>query len=398
MSELSVPGIRLGVAQAGIKYANRDDLTLIEISEGSATAAVFTQNAFRAAPVLVAERNNEAVSARYILINSGNANAGTGEPGMVACEQSCSALSELTHTLPGEVLPFSTGVIGEVLPVDGLNAALPEAISDLGSNNWERAAQAIMTTDTVPKLRSKVVTISDGTACQLVGMSKGSGMIQPNMATMLGFIATDAVISCEMLDGMLRTAVNQSFNRITVDGDTSTNDAVTLSATGQSDFVISPTDREAALAFQAALTELATELAQDIIRDGEGATKFVEITVSNAGSEAEADQVARTVAHSPLVKTALFASDPNWGRILAAVGRAGVSDLNVDAVSLSLNGILIAENGARAASYTEEAGVAAMAPEDLIISIDLGRGERSVTLWTTDFSYDYVKINAEYRT
>ena len=398
MSELSVPGIRLGVAQAGIKYANRDDLTLIEISEGSATAAVFTQNAFRAAPVLVAERNNEAVSARYILINSGNANAGTGEPGMVACEQSCSALSELTHTSPGEVLPFSTGVIGEVLPVDALNAALPEAISDLGSNNWERAAQAIMTTDTVPKLRSKVVTISNGTACQLVGMSKGSGMIQPNMATMLGFIATDAVISCEMLDGMLRTAVNQSFNRITVDGDTSTNDAVTLSATGQSDFVISPTDREAALAFQAALTELATELAQDIIRDGEGATKFVEITVSNAGSEAEADQVARTVAHSPLVKTALFASDPNWGRILAAVGRAGVSDLNVDAVSLSLNGILIAENGARAASYTEEAGVAAMAPEDLIISIDLGRGERSATLWTTDFSYDYVKINAEYRT
>jgi glutamate N-acetyltransferase/amino-acid N-acetyltransferase len=398
MSELSVPGIRLGVAQAGIKYANRDDLTLIEISEGSATAAVFTQNAFRAAPVLVAERNNEAVSARYILINSGNANAGTGDPGMVACEQSCSALSELTHTSPGEVLPFSTGVIGEVLPVDALNAALPEAISDLGSNNWERAAQAIMTTDTVPKLRSKVVTISDGTACQLVGMSKGSGMIQPNMATMLGFIATDAVISCEMLDGMLRTAVNQSFNRITVDGDTSTNDAVTLTATGQSDFVISPTDREAALAFQAALTELATELAQDIIRDGEGATKFVEITVSNAGSEAEADQVARTVAHSPLVKTALFASDPNWGRILAAVGRAGVSDLNVDAVSLSLNGILIAENGARAASYTEEAGVAAMAPEDLIISIDLGRGERSATLWTTDFSYDYVKINAEYRT
>ena len=398
MSELSVPGIRLGVAQAGIKYANRDDLTLIEISEGSATAAVFTQNAFRAAPVLVAERNNEAVSARYILINSGNANAGTGEPGMVACEQSCSALSELTHTSPGEVLPFSTGVIGEVLPVDALNAALPEAISDLGSNNWKRAAQAIMTTDTVPKLRSKVVTISDGTACQLVGMSKGSGMIQPNMATMLGFIATDAVISCEMLDGMLRTAVNQSFNRITVDGDTSTNDAVTLTATGQSDFIISPTDREAALAFQAALTELATELAQDIIRDGEGATKFVEITVSNAGSEAEANQVARTVAHSPLVKTALFASDPNWGRILAAVGRAGVSDLNVDAVSLSLNGILIAENGARAASYTEEAGVAAMAPEDLIISIDLGRGERSATLWTTDFSYDYVKINAEYRT
>ena len=285
-----------------------------------------------------------------------------------------------------------------MLPVEKLEAALPAAISDLSAANWERASKAIMTTDTVPKLRSKAVTLEDGRSCQLVGMSKGSGMIQPNMATMLGFIATDASISRDMLDGMLRTAVNLSFNRITVDGDTSTNDAVTLTATGQSDFVITPTDRAAALAFQAALTELATELAQDIVRDGEGATKFVEITVSSADSEAEADQVARTVAHSPLVKTALFASDPNWGRILAAVGRAGVSELDVEAVSLSLNGVLIAEKGARAESYTEEAGVAAMTPEDLVITIDLGRGDKSATLWTTDFSYDYVKINAEYRT
>ena len=398
MSELSIPGIQLGVAQAGIKYANRDDLTIIEIAQGSSTAAVFTQNAFRAAPVLVAERNNVEADARYILINSGNANAGTGAPGMAACELSCEALANATQTHSSQVLPFSTGVIGELLPVEKLEAAIPAAISDLSAANWERASKAIMTTDTVPKLRSKVVTLEDGRCCHLVGMSKGSGMIQPNMATMLGFIGTDASISREMLDGMLRTAVNVSFNRITVDGDTSTNDAVTLTATGQSDLVITPTDRAAALAFQAALTELATELAQDIVRDGEGATKFVEITVSSAYSEAEADQVARTVAHSPLVKTALFASDPNWGRILAAVGRAGVSELDVEAVSLSLNGVLIAETGARAESYTEEAGVAAMAPEDLVITIDLGRGNKSATLWTTDFSYDYVKINAEYRT
>ena len=398
MSELSIPGIRLGVAQAGIKYADRDDLTIIEIADGSTTAAVFTQNAFRAAPVLVAERNNANGDAKYILINSGNANAGTGAPGMASCEQSCEALAAATQTNSDLVLPFSTGVIGEVLPVDKLESALPDAIHDLSATNWDRASKAIMTTDTVPKLRSKVVTLEDGRCCHLVGMGKGSGMIQPNMATMLGFIATDASISREMLDGMLRTAVNISFNRITVDGDTSTNDAVTLTATGQSDVVITPTDRASALAFQAALTELATELAQDIVRDGEGATKFVEITVSSAHSEAEADQVARTVAHSPLVKTALFASDPNWGRILAAVGRAGVSELDVEAVSLSLNGVLIAENGARAESYTEEAGVAAMASEDLFITIDLGRGDKSATLWTTDFSYDYVKINAEYRT
>ena len=254
-----------------------------------------------------------------------------------------------------------------------------------------------MTTDTRPKLRVKIVE-ANGQTCRIVGMSKGSGMIQPNMATMLGFIATDASIPPAMLDGMLRAAVNLSFNRITVDGDTSTNDAVTLTATGQSDVVISPTTPDAAQAFQLALTSLATELAQDIVRDGEGATKFVAIEVSGATSVVEADSVARTVAHSPLVKTALFASDPNWGRILAAIGRAGVEDLDVDAVSLSINGALIAENGARAESYTEQAGVAAMAPENLLIAIDLARGNETATIWTTDFSYDYVKINAEYRT
>ena len=397
MSEFSIPGVRLGVAQASIKYEGRDDLTLIEFAEGSSTAAVFTLNAFRAAPVVVAERNNVSQDARYILINSGNANAGTGKSGMDACEASCAAVAKLANDVPTRVLPFSTGVIGELLPVKKIEAALPEAMADLSEANWGRAARAIMTTDTRPKLRVKTVEVN-GQTCRIAGMTKGSGMIQPNMATMLGFIATDASIPPAMLDGMLRAAVNLSFNCITVDGDTSTNDAVTLTATGQSDVVVSPTANDAAQAFQLALTTLATELAQDIVRDGEGATKFVAIEVSGATSVAEADSVARTVAHSPLVKTALFASDPNWGRILAAIGRAGVENLNVDAVSLSINGVLIAENGARAESYTEQAGLAAMAPEDLLIAIDLARGNETATIWTTDFSYDYVKINAEYRT
>jgi glutamate N-acetyltransferase/amino-acid N-acetyltransferase len=397
MQALPIAGIRLGVAQAGIKYSGRDDVTLIEIAQGSTTAAVFTQNAFRAAPVTVAERNNAAQDARYLLINSGNANAGTGLPGMMACEQTCVDVARLTESDARRVLPFSTGVIGELLDPGTLAAALPSAITNLDEGNWERAARAIMTTDTRPKMRTQRVEVG-GRSCCLTGMSKGSGMIQPNMATMLGFIATDAVIPASMLDGMIRAAVNLSFNRITVDGDTSTNDAVTLSATGQSDFVVSPTAPEEALAFQAALNELAIALAQDIIRDGEGATKFVEIEVLDARSVDEADRVARTIAHSPLVKTALFASDPNWGRILAAVGRAGVEDLDVDTVSLSLNGVLIAEKGARAQNYTEQAGVAAMAPEDLLISVNLARGNQAATIWTTDFSYDYVKINAEYRT
>ena len=397
MSEFSIPGVRLGVAQAGIKYEARDDLTLIEIAEGSSTAAVFTLNAFRAAPVVVAQRNNTSQDARYILINSGNANAGTGKPGMDACKASCAAVAKLADDVPDRVLPFSTGVIGELLPVDKIETALPEAMADLSEANWARAARAIMTTDTCPKLRARAVEVN-GQSCQVVGMSKGSGMIQPNMATMLGFIATDAAIPPTMLDGMLRAAVNLSFNRITVDGDTSTNDAVTLTATGHSDFVISPTTTDAAQAFQLALTALATELAKDIVRDGEGATKFVAVEVSGATSVVEADSVARTVAHSPLVKTALFASDPNWGRILAAIGRAGVENLDVDLVSLSINGVLIAEKGARADSYTEQGGVIAMSPEDLLISIDLARGNETATIWTTDFSYDYVKINAEYRT
>ena len=395
----AIQGVQLGIAQAGIKTAGRDDLLLVRLSSTTRTAARFTQNAFRAAPVDMAASHLAAIRGRprCLLINTGNANAGTGEAGHQAAMACCDAAATELGASRSEVLPFSTGVIGELLPVDKIEAALPEAIVDLSDANWSRAARAIMTTDTRPKLRVKTVEVN-GQTCRIVGMSKGSGMIQPNMATMLGFIATDASIPSAMLDGMLRAAVNASFNRITVDGDTSTNDAVTLTATGQSDLVVSATTTDAAQAFQSALTELAIELAQDIVRDGEGATKFVAIEVSGAKTVAEADLVARTVAHSPLVKTALFASDPNWGRILAAIGRAGVENLDVDAVSLSINGVLIAENGARAESYTEQAGVAAMAPEDLLISIDLARGSETATIWTTDFSYDYVKINAEYRT
>ena len=396
MSTLTVDGVRLGVAQAGIKYPNKDDLTLIELCEGSTTAAVFTQNAFRAAPVVVAEQHLQQ-SVRYLLINSGNANAGTGTPGLAAAKDTCASVASQFDVDVDTVLPFSTGVIGEVLPADVIAKAIPQCAENLSASGWDRAAGAILTTDTRSKLRSKTVE-SEGHSCVIVGMSKGSGMIQPNMATMLGFVATNATIDKGLLQTFLNTAVDQSFNRITVDGDTSTNDAVTLSATGRSSFAVNDITSADAKAFQQALNELCLELAQDIIRDGEGATKFIEIAVSEAESSAEADGVARTIAHSPLVKTALFASDPNWGRILAAIGRAGVVGLDVDAVSLSINGVLIAENGARAYSYSEEAGVQAMASSDLLIEVVLNRGTEGAVVWTTDFSYDYVKINAGYRT
>lgn len=336
-------------------------------------------------------------SARYLLINSGNANAGTGAPGMAAAEATCASVASQFDVGADSVLPFSTGVIGELLPADVIAKAIPQCAEDLSATGWDRAANAILTTDTRPKLRSRTVE-SEGCSSVIVGMSKGSGMIQPNMATMLCFIATDAAVEKSLLQTFLGAAVDQSFNRITVDGDTSTNDAVTLSATGQSEFVIEDANSADASAFQQALNAICLELAQDIIRDGEGATKFVEIAVSKAQTSAEADAVARTIAHSPLVKTALFASDPNWGRILAAIGRAGVVDLDVDAVSLSINGVLIAEKGARASRYSEEAGAQAMAASDLLIEVVLNRGTESAVVWTTDFSYDYVKINAEYRT
>lgn len=393
-----VAGVQLGVARAGIKKADQDDLVVIALAPGTRTSALFTQNAFRAAPVQIAEAHLAAVEAqpRYLLINTGNANAGTGEAGIRSASECCDALARLTQTEATAVLPFSTGVIGELLPAEQIGAALPAALADLCDTGWERAAGAILTTDTRAKLRSTEVEL-DSQHCTITGIAKGAGMICPNMATMLSFVATDAAIEAPLLNELLSRAVQASFNRITVDGDTSTNDAVTLSATGQSGIEITA-GSEHAERFAQALTTLMIELAQDIVRDGEGASKFVEIRVAGGESEAACDQVARTVAHSPLVKTALFASDPNWGRILAAIGRAGLEDFDTDAVSVHLNGVLIAEHGARAASYTEEKGQEAMAPGDLAIDIALNRGDAEAVIWTTDLSYDYVRINAEYRT
>jgi glutamate N-acetyltransferase/amino-acid N-acetyltransferase len=393
-----VAGVQLGVGQAGIKRAGHDDLVVIALAPGTRTSALFTQNAFRAAPVRLAQTHLILAEAlpRYLLINTGNANAGTGEAGIQSAGDCCAVLAQLTETDATAVLPFSTGVIGELLPVGQISAALPTALDDLRDTGWERAAGAILTTDTRAKLRSTEVEL-DGQRCTITGIAKGAGMICPNMATMLAFLATDAAIDAPLLDKLLLVAVEASFNRITVDGDTSTNDAVTLSATGQSGVEITAGSEHAGH-FARALTTLMIELAQDIVRDGEGASKFVEIRVIGGESEAACNQVARTVAHSPLVKTALFASDPNWGRILAAIGRAGLEDLNTDAVSMRLNGVLIAEHGARAASYTEEKGQEAMAAGDLVIDIALNRGDAEAVIWTTDLSYDYVRINAEYRT
>ena len=394
----AVAGVQLGVAQAGIKKADHDDLVVIALTPGTRTAALFTRNAFRAAPVQIAEAHLASAEAqpRYLLINTGNANAGTGEAGIQSASECCDTLARLTETEATAVLPFSTGVIGEPLSAAQISAALPAALDDLCDMGWERAAGAILTTDTRAKLRSVEVQL-DGQRCTITGIAKGAGMICPNMATMLAFVATDAAIDAALLDSLLTSAVLASFNRITVDGDTSTNDAVTLSATGQSSLEITA-GSEHAEHFAQALTALMIELAQDIVRDGEGASKFVEIRVTGGESEAASDQVARTVAHSPLVKTALFASDPNWGRILAAIGRAGLENLDTDAVSIRLNGVLIAEQGARAASYTEQKGQKAMSPEDLLIEIALTRGDAEAVIWTTDLSYDYVRINAEYRT
>ena len=394
----AVAGVQLGAAQAGIKKANHDDLVVIALAPGTRTSALFTRNAFRAAPVQLAEAHLAAAEAqpRYLLINTGNANAGTGEAGFQSARECCAALARLTDTSAPAVLPFSTGVIGEPLSAEQISAALPAALGDLCDTGWERAAGAILTTDTRAKLRSVEVEL-DGQHCTITGIAKGAGMICPNMATMLAFVATDAAIEVPLLGELLSAAVQASFNRITVDGDTSTNDAVTLSATGQSGIAVTA-GSERAEHFAQALATLMIELAQDIVRDGEGASKFVEIRVTGGESEAACDRVARSVAHSPLVKTALFASDPNWGRILAAIGRAGLEDLDTEAVSIHLNGVLIAEHGARAASYSEEKGQEAMASGDLLIEIALDRGDAAAVIWTTDLSHDYVRINAEYRT
>lgn len=393
-----VSGVYLGSCAAHIKKNGKTDLVVIELAEGVRTAATFTLNAFCAAPVTVAKTHLQAVSPRALIINSGNANAGTGEQGMQDALQTCEWVAKELGCDLEQVLPFSTGVIGQNLPMNKFHQAIPLALANLSVSGWHEACQGIMTTDLVPKTVSKVANI-DGCDITITGMSKGSGMIHPNMATMLGFVTTDAKVSQACLDECLLNAVNKSFNRITVDGDTSTNDACTLTATQQADMPeINDFESDGYQQFSALIDEVMTELAQMIIRDGEGATKFVSVIVEGGKDRSECLQVANTVALSPLVKTALFASDPNWGRILAAVGRAGVEALDINALTIYLGEVCIVENGGRAPSYTEEAGQAVMNLADIDIKIQLNRGSFSETVWTTDFSYDYVKINAEYRT
>ncbi|WP_106478364.1 bifunctional glutamate N-acetyltransferase/amino-acid acetyltransferase ArgJ [Phytohalomonas tamaricis] len=387
-----IEGVRLGVASAGIKKPGRRDLVVIEIAEGSHVAATFTRNAFSAAPIQIAKRHLVDAAPRYLLINTGNANAGTGEAGMQDARACCAALAERTGTVPEAILPYSTGVIGEPLPVAKLTAGLDEALPGLSAEGWQAAAEGILTTDTRPKGACRHIVI-EGQRVNIAGISKGAGMIQPNMATMLAFVATDAEIEQAQLQHLLRAAVDRSFNRITIDSDTSTNDACTLIATGRGPRI----EGEHVAAFATALNEVLLELAQAIVRDGEGATKFITLDVREAKSETEALDVAFTVAHSPLVKTALYASDANWGRILAAIGRAPIEALDVTGVSLDINGVTIAERGGRAEGYTEAKGSAAMAKEEIVITIRLGRGEKSAQVWTSDLSHDYVSINADYR-
>ena len=389
----AIGGVRLGTAMAGIKKPDRRDLVVIEVSEGATVAATFTRNAFCAAPVHVARDHLQHTAPRYLLITTGNANAGTGARGRQDAESCCNSLADLAGVDAHQVLPFSTGVIGEPLPVERIAAGLPAALESLSEAGWEMAAEGILTTDTRIKGASMQVELSDGTVT-INGISKGSGMIQPNMATMLGFVACDAAIDAARLQQWLRDAVRVSFNAITVDSDTSTNDACTLIATGRGPKVESPEDEQR---FRAALTTVLTDLAQAIIRDGEGATKFGTLQVEQATSVDEARAVAFTVAHSPLVKTALYASDANWGRILAAVGRAPVDELDVERIVIDLGDVRLVEHGGRADGYTEEAGARVMAQEEIVIRIQLGRGDASATVWTSDLSHDYVSINADYR-
>ena len=391
-----VPGIRLAATAAGIRYQDRDDLVLIEMAEGGSCAAVFTQNAFCAAPVVVAREHLAKGPVRYLLINAGNANAGTGDAGLRAARETCRLLAGMAGCTMSQVLPFSTGVIGEDLPVDPFAQAVPDLLFGLDENNWARAATAIMTTDTVPKLVSRQVELTGGVVT-VTGIAKGSGMICPDMATMLAYVATDASVSPELLDEVLRRAVAGSFNAVTVDGDTSTNDACVLLASGQSVEVVDLNTPDGQR-FSEAVNAVCAELAEMIVADGEGATKLVRIRVEAARDETEAREVAYTVAHSPLVKTALFASDPNWGRILAAVGRAGVDALDIESISIWLGDVCIVSGGGRDPSYTEAAGQAAMADSDIVIRIVLNRGDAATEVLTCDLSYDYVKINAEYRT
>ena len=394
---LPVAGVRLGVAEAEIRKKNRRDLTLVALDGGCTVAGVFTQNRFCAAPVQLC-RNHLATGKeiRALVINTGIANAGTGEPGRQTAQASCEAVAALLGIAADQVLPFSTGIILEPLPVDRLKAGLPAAKADLKADNWHAAAHAIMTTDTVAKAASRRITVG-GKTITVSGISKGAGMIKPNMATMLGFVATDAGIAQSLLDKLVKEAADASFNCITVDGDTSTNDSFVMIATGQSGAAFASEADAGWDEVRAAIVAVAVELAQAIVRDGEGATKFIAIAVQGGKTIEECRQVGYAIGHSPLVKTAFFASDPNLGRILAAVGYAGIADLDVDGVKVWLDDVLVAENGGRAAAYQEADGARVMAQAEITVRVDLGRGNAQASVFTCDFSYDYVKINADYR-
>lgn len=398
---LPVKGVALGVTEAGIRKPNRKDLLVIRLEDRARVAGLFTHNRFCAAPVVVARQHlamlDSGASIRALLVNTGCANAGTGEDGLARAKQSCAEVARLLGCAPDQVLPFSTGVIMEPLPVDRIVAGLPRCIDDLGEGNWAAAAQAIMTTDTVPKACSRRIEIG-GHAVTVTGIAKGSGMIRPNMATMLGFIMTDAAVEQTLLRQAATYAADRTFNCVTVDGDTSTNDAFILAATGRSGArEIAKSDAPEFKLFLDAVTEVAGFLAQALVRDGEGATKFVTINIEGGMNETECRKVGYAIAHSPLVKTAFFASDPNLGRILAAIGYAGIDDLDVAKVNLYLDDVVVAKGGCRAPSYREEDGKRVMKQQEITVRVELNRGASSATVWTCDLSHDYVSINADYR-
>ena len=393
-----IKGISLGIAKAHIKKPNRKDLLLVTIAEGSKVSGVFTQNAFCAAPVILCKEHLKNTSGiRALIVNTGCANAGTGEDGILKAKETCEAVSELLSIKPEQVLPFSTGVILESLPIDKIKNGLPDTIKNLDPSHWIDAAEAIMTTDIAPKAASRKIKIQDKEVV-ISGVSKGSGMIHPNMATMLSFIATDASINQILLDKLLKEVTRESFNCITVDGDTSTNDSFILIATGKAEHIEINQEDKRYEALKDAIRDVAIELAQAIVRDGEGATKFITIQVESGRDDTECRKIAFAIAHSPLIKTAFFASDPNLGRILAAIGYAGIDSLDITKVQLFLGDVLVAEKGGRASSYTEAQGQEVMKHPEISMRILLNRGHAKATIWTCDFSYDYVKINADYRT
>ena len=393
-----VAGVTLGVAEAGVRKANRKDLVVVQLAEGSAVAGVFTRNRFCAAPVQVCREHLAAGAAiRAIVINTGNANAGTGADGLARARRTCNTLAGLMGVAPQQVLPFSTGVIMETLPVERIEAGLPAALANLAPAHWGRAAEGIMTTDTLPKAASRQVSIG-GKLVTVTGISKGAGMIRPNMATMLGFVATDAALAPALVQELVRYAADESFNRITIDGDTSTNDSFVLIATGQAGHApITSLQSPEGFALTGAVVAVARELAQAIVRDGEGATKFISVRVEGGRNEDECKLAAYAIAHSPLVKTAFFASDPNLGRILAAVGYAGIDDLDQTLIEMHLDDVHVVTQGGRHADYREEDGQRVMKQAEITVKVNLNRGKASTTVWTCDLSHDYVSINADYR-